>query len=263
MELQTKNHTYNKNKPLTLKNIPFMSNKLLLGISSKGLAQLEKDTVQFTQKPSKTIDCIALRDLGIRNLRLLNTKTVSGGTFERRPIKDLIALKEAGIEAIIDFRTEGSGEISKKCASTGLQYLNIPLDDVRERSNTRYFIRSKGKPTIIKPEFIKSLKQYFELMNNSNCYVGCHYGIDRTNMGLLLNYFFNPKYEDIPPRIIHWADESQKNILNRNIKSIKKIFKAMTPEQKKELGLPEKYEDALKSKISRLIDHNYIIGNVE
>ena len=82
-------------------------------------------------------------------------------------------------------------------------------------------------------------------------------------MGLLLNYFFNPKYEDIPPRIIHWADESQKNILNRNIKSIKKIFKAMTPEQKKELGLPEKYEDALKSKISRLIDHNYIIGNVE
>ena len=201
-----------------------MSNKLLVGISSKSLAQLEQDTVQFTQNLPKAVDNVALRDLGIRNLRLLNTRTVSGGTFERRPIEDLKALKDAGIETIIDFRTEGSGEMAKKCSSTGLRYLNIPLDDVRERSNARYFIRSKGKPTIIKPEFIKNLKEYFELMNNTNCYVGCHYGIDRTNMGLLLNYFFNPKYENIPPRIIHWPDESQKNILNRNIKSIKKIF---------------------------------------
>lgn len=263
MELQTKKQTYNFNKFLASKNIPFMSNRLLVGISAKSLSQLEQDTVQFSQRLPETIDNTALRNLGIKNLRILNTRTVSGGTFERRPIEDLKVLKDAGIETIIDFRTEGSGEMAKKCSSTGLKYLNIPLDDVRERSNARYFIRTKGKATILKPEFIESLKQYFELMNNSKCYVGCHYGIDRTNMGLLLNYFFNPKYEDIPPKVIHWPDESQKNILNRNIKSIKKIFKAMTPEQKRELGIPEKYEDALREKIARLIEHNYIYGNVE
>ena len=263
MELQTKNNSYNFNQILTSNNIPFMSKRLLMGISTKGLAQLEQDTVQFTQNYPRAIDNIALRELNIRNLRLLNTKTVSGGTFERRPIEDLKSLKDAGIETIIDFRTEGSGEMAKKCSSTGLRYLNIPLDDVRERSNARYFIRRKGKATIIKPEFITSLKQYFELMKTTNCYVGCHYGIDRTNIGLLLNYFFNTKYESIPPRIIHWPGETQKNILNRNIKSIKKIFKAMTPEQKKELGLPDKYEDALKDKITRLVEHNYIFGNIE
>lgn len=263
MELQTKNRTYNTIKFLTSNNIPFMSSKLLLGISAKNLAQLEQDTVQFTQNFQKGIDATVLRDLNVRNLRLLNTRTVSGGTFERRPLEDLKTLKDAGIETIIDFRTEGSGEMAKKCTSTGLNYFNIPLDDVRERTNARYFVRSKGKPTIIKPEFIKALKQYFELMNSSTCYVGCHYGIDRTNMGLMLNYFFNPKYEDIPPKIIHWPGETQKNILNRNIKSIKKIFKSLTPEQKRELGLPEKYEDALRDKISRLVEHNYNFGNIE
>ena len=116
MELQTKKPSYNLNQILTSKNIPFMSNKLLVGISSKSLAQLEQDTVQFTQNLPKAVDNVALRDLGIRNLRLLNTRTVSGGTFERRPIEDLKALKDAGIETIIDFRTEGSGEMAKKCS---------------------------------------------------------------------------------------------------------------------------------------------------
>ncbi len=241
------------------KSIPFTSSKLLSGIAKSALAPLESDTFELSTKLPKTINHRAIRDLNIRNLRILNEQMVSGGTFERRPLQDLYLLKQAGIETVIDFRTETSGTMAKKCKSTGLKYLNIPLDDVRERSNPRYFIRTKGKTTVVKPEFIKSLKEYFELMNTTNCYVGCHYGIDRTNMGLLLNYFFNSKYDSIPPKIIFWPGEGYKNVLNRNLKSIKKIFKSLTPEQKKELGLPEKYEDALKEKIQRLIKQNNMV----
>ena len=140
MELQTKNNAYKFNNQLTAKSIPFTSSKLLMGISAKGLSQLDQDTVTFTQCYKKGINNIALKNLDIRNLRLLDTRAVSGGTFEKRPIADLIELKNAGIETIIDFRSEANGIMAKKCRKTGLKYLNVPLDEVRERSNTRYFI---------------------------------------------------------------------------------------------------------------------------
>ncbi len=245
---------------LTQRKIPFMSSKLLAALQKSKLTPLKKDTVELTltlAENNRKINLNKIKELEIRNLRILNERAVSGGTFEHRPIFDLKALKSYGIESVIDFRSESGEKLIEACKREGLEYFRFPLDSVRERTSNRYFIREKGKPVIIRPEFITDLKKYFEIMNNSNCYVGCHYGIDRTNIGLLLNYFFNPKYNEVPPKIKFWPGEFRKNIINRNVKCIKKIFKSLTPEQKKELNIPDNYEECIREKVSRLLRHNY------
>lgn len=253
-------NSYNNKNYLTQVKIPFTSSKLIAELTKTKLTPLRADTVElssFLAPQRKVINLDTIRNLNVRNLRILNDRAVSGGTFEHRPIIDLKALKISGVESIIDFRSESGEKLIEACKKEGLRYFRFPLDSVRERTSSRYFVREKGKLVVIKPEFIKDLKEYFEIMNNSNCYVGCHYGIDRTNIGLLLNYFFNPKYNEVPPKIKFWPGEFRKNIINRNVKSIKKIFRSLTPEQKKELNIPDNYEECLREKISRLLRHNY------
>lgn len=251
MQILLTNNRYNfPNNYAGNKNINFYN---------KSIKPLTNDVFELSNSHNsvKNINLEKIKALDIKNLRLLNSNIISGGTFAIKPDNELKLLKNTGIDTIIDFRIDAEKNFAGKCKKEGLKYILFPLDDVISRNNPNYFTKQTNKQTIIKPEFINKLKEYFKVMNNNNVYVGCHYGIDRTNIGLVLNYLLNSEYQGYPPEIKTWPGEQKKRVLNLNIKAVKKIFKSLTDEQKQNLGLELEYQKALAEKISKLIRQNH------
>ena len=48
-------------------------------------------------------------------------------------------------------------------------------------------------------------------------------------------------------------------IANKNIKVVKKIIKRMSPEQRKEVGIPENYHEMLQIRIRELLEKNNLL----
>ena len=82
--------------------------------------------------------------------------------------------------------------------------------------------------------------------------MGCKWGIDRTNLALMMNYLMNPE-PHIAPQITAWGGESTKNIINKNYKIIEKMSKALTPEQRKSLDLSEECSYTMKKRMKNLL----------
>lgn len=198
-----------------------------------------------------------LRKLDIKNLRVLGSETISGGTFEVRAVEDLTKIKELGIQTIVDFRADASSVMQKRCANIGLGYLKFPLDDVLTLRNSKYFYFDKNNKMRVSDKFVQDLKGYFDTMNSENVYAGCLYGIDRTNIGLTLNFLLNPKVRHSAPEILTWPGEKRKSVLNKNTKIVKKILKALTPEQREYLGLSMKDNDYTNHQILKLLHKNH------
>ena len=96
------------------------------------------------------------------------------------------------------------------------------------------------------------------MFNKGQTYQGCRFGIDRTNLGLTLNYLLNPKATRAP-KLMSWDNYSMGNIVNRTTKSVKKIIKKLTPEQRKMLDLPEDFEKYLMERIFELRNTNGVL----
>ncbi len=197
--------------------------------------------------------------LQIPNLRVLESNSISGSTFEKRSAEDLKKLKDSGIRAIIDFRSEAGCTFGKKCNELGMDYLNIPI----EHSYNIFGGHKKGNlPTTVSDEFVEQLKQFFSLANKGNNYIGCNFGIDRTNIGLVYNYLLNMSATK-PPKLLSWGDFSHQNVINRTIKQVKKTIKHLTPEQRETLNLPSNYEEILKERIFRLRFDNDALSSIK
>ena len=205
---------------------------------------------------NKPIDIQCLKALNILNLRILGLNTVSGSTFETRVPADFEALRRIGVHSIVDFRADASEKIGNKCVAAGIQYKNFPLDNVLTLQNPNYFYLDKVGKLRVTDKFVKELKNYFEIMDSENSYVGCQYGIDRTNVGLVLNFLLNPKVKHGAPEILTWPGERRKSVINRNTKVIKKILKALTDEQKQFLGLSLENNDYTNRQILKLLQKN-------
>ena len=134
--------------------------------------------------------------------------------------------------------------------------MKFPLDNVLSLDNPRYFKLSKENKRYITDEFVESLKKFFKVMNSKKLYAGCQYGIDRTNIGLSLNYLLNPEAKHGAPEILTWPGERKKTIVNKNTKVIKKILKALTREQKKKLGISIENDDEINKRIISLVQKN-------
>lgn len=200
----------------------------------------------------------ALTELNIPNYRIVNSTSLSGATFSNRSMIDLISLKEMGIDTIVDFRGEATGEFAEKCKRAGLKYYNFNLNNVINMTNPEYFLREDNERTKISPVFVDRLQKFFEMVNEGNVYMGCQFGVDRTNIGLFMNYLMNSEVENAPT-IITWPYENKKSVANRNIKIVKKIVKRLTPEQRKQLGIPEDYHYMLQVRIFELLDKNKLL----
>lgn len=205
----------------------------------------------------RTINLDIIKSMGLNNIRIIDPSVVSGPTLEARCIQDFQRIKTSGISKIVDFRMGGSQELQKKCQEVGINYERFPLDNVLTLNNSKYFFLSKENKRQVTSEFIENLKRFFETMNSSeNVYVGCQYGIDRTNVGLLLDFLLNPKSVHNAPEVLTWPGDSKKSVINKLTKTIKKILKAMTPEQKRSLGINPENNDFTNQQIKLLLGKN-------
>ena len=187
--------------------------------------------------------------IGLKNLRSFGENCVSGATLERSS-ESLSKIREAGVETNIDFRSEASSSFAKQCEDLGFKYLLFPLEHTRAGLSG-----VKNGASGISDEFVVKLKDFINATNENKVYMGCNYGIDRTNLGVVLNYLLNPKATNAP-KILTWGDFRTKSVINKTLKIARKMIKKMTPEQRQSLGLPENYNEDFQKKIAKLLAIN-------
>ena len=218
------------------------------------------NSVSFCQKePFAKVITDTAKSMGIKNIRTVTPNIISGSTFEALSTADFTSLKKIGVDTIVDFRSDGSELLKNKCRTSGIGYLKFPLDNVLTLDNPKYFVKAEKSvdhKRHVTNDFINELKQYFQVMNKDNAYVGCYYGIDRTNMGLTLNYLLNPKAYPAAPEILTWPGERKKSTINKLTKIIKKILKSLTEEQRQSLGLSINDNNYTNSQILKLLRRN-------
>ena len=173
--------------------------------------------------------------------RKIGKNSVAGPMLSIQSPENLGLLKECGIKTIIDFRAEASKEYQQICKQFGFKYVSFPLDLVGNFMNSKIFIKQAvGTRAKVSDEFVKNLKFFFKEVDKGNAYMGCRYGVHRTNTGVLLNYLLNPN--EYPPPVIMKIDGEQINTLtNQSLNAIKKIIRRLSPEQKKELNIPDDF----------------------
>ena len=159
----------------------------------------------------------SISKLGAKNLRRVGINCFSGATFEGSNI-NLNKIKDAGIKTIIDFRSEASKDFALECKNAGIEYKLFPL------GHTKANPLSQINENIVSEDFVKGLKEIIDTINEGNVYMGCRYGIDRTNLGLVLNYLLNPK-ASTPPMILTWGDFRTKSVINKTLKVARKMIK--------------------------------------
>ena len=209
--------------------------------------------------PSKTLANIGnaiplnkslIRQLSIKNLRFHEKNSISGGTLENNPISDFYKLKAAGIDSVVSFHNEASSKYAEKCAKAGLKYYNFPMEHSYES-----FSKKTNEPLVVSDIFVNNLNDFMQIFNHGNVFMGCNFGIDRTNLALTFNYLLNPKAET-PPQIISWDEFKPKNLLNRTIKFTKKRIKKFNETQKQIMKLPKNLHDFIYPKIRKLVHFN-------
>lgn len=188
-----------------------------------------------------------LTGLGMKNLRTISSKCFGGSSFSSC-VDKLDDLKKLGIKRIVDFRAEATLDFAEACKGKGFEYLNFPISSTTK--STR-----KGFSCVVDDDFFANLKKYISMVNKGDTYVGCQFGLDRTNVAVMLNYLLNPKAP--VPKIMSWGQYDKKNVINNLLNTVRRKFiKKLTPEQIKELGLPADYNPYLQKRIAELLKEN-------
>lgn len=221
---------------------------------------VHQDTIQLTRSELRKIKrhTLIMQKLNIPNFRTVNATCVSGATFEARPIIELKSLKDLGFDTIIDFRGEAKDNFPKLCKKKGLNYYNFNLNNVINLTNPEYFVHKNNERIQVTDVFVNKLKEFFKHLNTEKVYMGCQYGIDRTNIALVLNYLLNTEAQTAP-EILTWPYERKKRVANKNIKIVKKIVKRLSEEQRRMLGLPENYQEFMLERIRELLIKNNLL----
>ena len=202
---------------------------------------------------SKPLDLQYLTDMNIQNFRISGASVASGATLCSKSYKEFQDIKSCGIDAIVDYRADATTDLKEKCAAVGINYFSFPLDGVDTLNNETYFGMTDNNKRYVKNAFINKLNEYFKIMNAKNVYTGCQYGIDRTNVGLTLNYLLNSNVVHGAPQILTWPGENKKSVINKLTKMTKKILNAMTSDQKNTLGLSVQNNDFTNHQAIKLV----------
>lgn len=229
------------------KTSKLLQNNLAARFVCPHLSPLIKDTLEITKpikiySPSEVAD--EMHKLQINKLRRLDSKTYSGETLEGKP-DTIKRLKELGFETIVDFRKGYCSCYKKDCENNGIEYFNFPL------SHTKNFANKLE----VNDSFVKDLRKFFDICDSGNAYLACQWGIDRTNVGVILNYLLNPT-EHLTPEVFAWGGDSAKSIINKNKKNAENILKQLTQEQKELLKIEPDCREILKRRTMKLINKN-------
>lgn len=190
-----------------------------------------------------------MNSYGISDVRDIAPTIVSGPTLETRP-KILAELKKQGISTVVDFRGGDQPLLRNVCEEIDITYRNFDFN---------HAISSGGK-TISQPaNFIDELKKFFGIMNKGNAYIGCEYGIHRTNAALVYNHILNNPdgTRFATPQLFRINGDGDINsIINFLSRKVWKTIKLMTAEEKNFFNLKgtkrEVFEHFILKKVGEL-----------
>ena len=187
--------------------------------------------------------------------RQISENIVAGETFANKSIEDLKLLKDCGVKTVIDFR-EYDEDYKTMCEQIGLQYKSCPLIHIAGPSKQTLFSGKNNQN--VSEDFVKNLKLLLDLTKQGSVYMGCNYGIDRTNFGITLVYMFSDSSDIYVPTILPSDMGSAKTLLNRNLDLIRKIVKRLNPQQREYLGLSDNIDESLNLKIKKITSKNQV-----
>ena len=155
---------------------------------------------------------------GLRAKNPLN----GGGSKIKYIESHLNKLKDAGITTIIDFRDPDccSQKVLDLAKKMGFKYVLFTIDSTWSTNE------------------LTQMTQYIKAVNKGNFIAGCANGQARTDLGMAINYVFNPQAKNTPE--FYYGNIKRNSRVNIR-DSITKIFKALEehPEFIKELGWPD------------------------
>lgn len=190
------------------------------------------------------VDCNKSIDDSILNLPIANIARVSdhivrGETlWASRNRKYIDAVRKAGVDCIIDFRTaDFTDKFSDVCISKGIEYHHFPID----------------KANMPDKELVKSLPELFDILDNWNCYISCQQGLHRTDIALAIYYMFH----DIPFVPDLWGHKKNGDFRCDDImRRVNSLYASLTPELKVLLGIHYYGDNDFRYRRKKLLDSN-------
>lgn len=188
-------------------------------------------------------------------VRYVDNNISAGETLVNRDSNFFKQLFNWGIKVIIDLR-DFDKVYQKKCITNGIKYISIPLAHVfKDKKNGIFDYENNGK---VKDHFVDEIKTLLEHTKNGNTYLGCQYGVDRTNFALVLDYMLNYESTHRTPKIFPSNYATRNSLRNKNINLVKKIIKRLSKEQRKKLNIPDNYEETiLYKRIGEIVKENH------
>ena len=152
------------------------------------------------------------------------------GIFER--IK-----KEGNIDTIIYLGESAAvhEKMQKSIQKAGLKYFNLSIWDFDN------WFHEDGDKISVKQNAVDNLKELFNILNSAdNVVIGCDQGVQRTSQALFFNHYLNSKNKISGEDLLNACKRASDITLLNNFVNVKKLFNALSSEQKAELGLTDK-----------------------
>lgn len=181
----------------------------------------------------------SILDLPVANIARVSDHIVRGETlWASRNRKHIDAVKEAGVDCIIDFRTaDFTDKFSDVCTSKGIEYRHFPIDKANQPDE----------------DLLKCLPELFDMLDNRNCYISCQQGMHRTDIALAIYYMFH----DVP-----FVPDLRGHKKNGNLRCddimrrVNSLYAALTPELKNLLDIPDYGDNDFRYRRKKLLDSN-------
>lgn len=172
---------------------------------------IKTSKIDKQEDESKEVDKDMLNSAGLWNLKTLNGDNSYRAGLDTITPKQVEIIKNAGIEHIVDLRTDGSDENFKD-----IDYLNFRVFDVVNMRDDN-------------PCF--ELVKFIQTMQKGNVLMGCEYGTKNSDYAQRINYLFNPKAHTMPKWCGRGFDYDMED-----------IYYMLSDQNKKDMGWDEEFD---------------------
>lgn len=236
---------------------------------------LEQFNEMTEQVQSDNINDELMKTLPLYNVKPIFTTGCYRGSTPNSNLDSIKILKKAGVKHIVDL--QGYSRVKDACKENDMDYFHIPIkEDLSEMSafkskrdielevmqwssySTKEQIQESKNRAVRhwekdKNEYMDKFVKMINLLQEDNTYIGCEYGISRTNNAMLLNHLFNPKASKTP--------NCRTKFNNQYMNNIASFYENLTPEHKAQMGWTKEFDENFMPKLKKLqsskIEYNY------
>ena len=233
------------------------------------LEQIEEMNIQKLA-PTQKINPDIMKTVPLHNIKPIFSTGCYRGSTPNSNIESIKTLQKAGVKHIIDL--QGYSRVQAACEENGMDYLHIPIaEDLSEMSafkskrdvefgvmqwsaySTKEQIQKSKEVAVSrwekdKSEYIDKFVKMINLLQEDNTYIGCEFGISRTNNAMLLNHLFNPKASKSPSCITKFNKQYLRNIAS--------LYESLTPENKSQMGWTKEFDESFMPRLKKLQHSN-------